>query len=169
MKLTREKKIKHLYIKKFIIYCMIIFLFNCSKSIEQQLIGVWEIKYVKWDNSDSMEVPHYDRYQLSLERSNGSFIFHDDMQNGNWSFFDSTIFLTSTPICTTYIDSLFLVNDELGNSSLILKNGEQKLGELTVDGVVPERITYEMELLAISDTVLKLSSEGNTYIYKKIR
>ena len=106
---------------------------------------------------------------MSLERSNGSFIFHDDMQNGNWSFFDSTIFLTSTPICTTYIDSLFLVNDELGNSSLILKNGEQKLGELTVDGVVPERITYEMELLAISDTVLKISSEGNTYIYKKIR
>ena len=96
---------------------MIISLFNCSKSIEQQLIGVWEIKYVKWDNSDSMEVPHYDRYQLSLERSNGSFIFHDDMQNGNWSFFDSTIFLTSTPICTTYIDSLFLVNDELTRNS----------------------------------------------------
>ena len=148
---------------------MIIPLFNCSKSIEQQLIGDWEIKYVKWDNSDSIEVPRHDSYQLSLERSNGSFIFHDDMQNGNWSFFDSTIFLTSTPICTTFIDSIFLVNDEQGNSTLILKNGEQKLGELTADGVVPERVTYEMGFLGVSDTVLKLSSEGNTYIYKKIR
>ena len=61
------------------------------------------------------------------------------------------------------------MNDELGNSSLILKNGEQKLGELTQEGVIPERITYEMKFLAISDTVLKLSSEGNTYIYNKIR
>ena len=148
---------------------MIISLFNCSKSIKQQLIGIWEIKYVKWDHKDSMEVPQSDKYQLSLEKSKGSFIFHDDMQNGNWSFHDSTLFLTSTPVCTTFIDSLFLVNDEFGNSSLILKNGEQKLGELTQDGVVPERITYEMEFLAISDTGLKLSSEGNTYIYKKIR
>ena len=148
---------------------MIISLFNCSKSIKQQLIGIWEIKYVKWDHKDSMEVPQSDKYQLSLEKSKGSFIFHDDMQNGNWSFYDSTLFLTSTPVCTTFIDSLFLVNDEFGNSSLILKNGEQKLGELTQDGIVPERITYEMEFLAISDTVLKLSSEGNTYIYKKIR
>ena len=169
MKLTREKKIKYFFIKKLVVSCVLISLFNCSKSVEQQLIGVWEIKYVKWDNSDSMEVPHHDRYQLSLERSNGSFIFRDDMQNGNWSFFDSTIFLTSTPICTTFIDSLFLVNDELGNSTLILKNGEQKLGELTADGVVPERITYEMGFLGVSDTVLKLSSEGNTYMYKKIR
>ena len=62
---------------------MIIPLFNCSKSIEQQLIGVWEIKYVKWYNSDSMEVPHHDRYQLSLERSNGSFIFRDDMRKSH--------------------------------------------------------------------------------------
>ena len=53
--------------------------------------------------------------------------------------------------------------------ALILKNGEQKLGELTADGVVPERVTYEMGFLGVSDTVLKLSSEGNTYIYKKIR
>ena len=47
---------------------MLISLFNCSKSIEQQLIGIWEIKYVKWDHKDSMEVPHSDKYQLSLEK-----------------------------------------------------------------------------------------------------
>ena len=170
MKLIREKKLKHLFfIKKLMISCIIISLFNCSKSVEQQLIGVWEIEYVKWDSTDSMEVPQNDKYQLSLEKSNGNFIFHDDIQNGIWSFIDSTIILTSTPICTTFIDSLFLVNDELGNSSLILKNGGQKIGKLTQDGVIPEKITYEMEFLAITDNVLKLSSEGNTYIYKKIR
>ena len=73
-----------------------------------------------------MEVPHYDRYQLSLERSNGSFTFMMTCKMATGHFL-ILLFLTSTPICTTYIDSLFLVNDELGNSSLILKNGEQKI------------------------------------------
>ena len=169
MKLKTGKRNKTFIAKGLIIYSIIFFTYNCSNSIEYQLIGNWEINYVKWGNVDSMKVPTNDKYQLILEKINGKFIFHDDMQNGNWTFYDSTLFLTSTPVCTTYIDSLFLVNDEFGNSSLILKNGEQKLGELTQDGIVPERITYEMEFLAISDTVLKLSSEGNTYIYKKIR
>ena len=75
MKSTKEKKIKHCTSKSFLIYCMIISNLIAQNLLEQQLIGVWEIKYVKWDNSDSMEVPHYDSYQLSLERSNGKLIF----------------------------------------------------------------------------------------------
>ena len=82
--------------------------------------------------------------------------------------YDSTLFLTSTPFVLLYWFVIPL-NDEFGNSSLILKNGDQKIGELTQDGIIPEKITYEMEFLAITDTVLKLSSEGNKYIYKKIR
>ena len=81
MKLIREKKLKHLFfIKKLMISCIIISLFNCSKSVEQQLLGVWEIEYVKWDSVDIMEVPQNNKYQLTLEKSIGNFIFHDDVQ-----------------------------------------------------------------------------------------
>ena len=41
--INKRKKLKHLFfIKKLMISCIIISLFNCSKSVEQQLLGVWE-------------------------------------------------------------------------------------------------------------------------------
>ncbi len=169
MKLKTGKRNKTFIAKALIISSIIFFTYNCSNSIEYQLIGNWEINYVKWGNGDSMKVPTNDKYQLVLEKINGKLIFRDDMQNGNWSYEDSILTLISTPICTTFVDSLFLINDDFGNSSLLLKSGEQNIGMLTPDGIIAEKVTYFMNFIDVNDSILQLSSEGNTYIYKKIR
>ena len=106
---------------------------------------------------------------MELKKSNGKLIFSDDEQKGTWSIEDSILSLKSIPVCTTYVDSIFLINDAFGNSSLMLKNGDQKLGIVSSEGIEPEKIIYSMNLLYVNQTSLKLYADGHSYYYKKIR
>ena len=108
-------------------------------------------------------------YFLQLKKSNGKLIFSDDEQKGTWSIEDSILSLESIPVCTTYVDSIFLINDAFGNSSLMLKNGDQKLGIVSSKGIEPEKIIYSMNLLYVNQKSLELYADGHSYYYKKIR
>ena len=85
-------------------------------------------------------VPSENHYSLKLKKSDGKLIFSDDEQKGTWSIEDSILSLESIPVCTTFVDSIFLINDAFGNSSLMLKNGDQKLGIVSSKGIEPEKI-----------------------------
>ena len=147
MKSTKEKKINQFKLNISVFALLILMTYSCAKSLENKLIGDWEIEAVSWEGNEKMEVPSEDRYFLQLKKSNGKLIFSDDEQKGTWSIKDSILSLESIPVCTTYVDSIFLVNDAFGNSSLLLKNGDQKLGIVSSNGIEPEKGNLLHELI----------------------
>ena len=169
MKSTKEKKINLFKLNFSVLALLTLMTYSCTKSLEHKLIGNWEIEAVSWEGDEKIEVPSEDRYFLQLKKSNGKLIFSDDEQKGTWSIEDSILSLESIPVCTTYVDSIFLINDAFGNSSLMLKNGDQKLGIVSSNGIEPEKVIYSMNLLYVNQTSLELYADGHSYFYKKIR
>ena len=107
MKSTKEKKINQFKLNISVFALLILMTYSCAKSLENKLIGDWEIEAVSWEGNEKMEVPNEDRYFLQLKKSNGKLIFSDDEQKGTWSIEDSILSLESIPVCTTYVDSIF--------------------------------------------------------------
>ena len=170
MKSTKEKKINPLIFKSSVFLFIISIICCCTKSLEQKLIGNWESNAINFEGSYKIKpVPSENQYSLKLKNSDGKLIFSDDEQKGTWFIEDSILSLESFPVCTTYIDSLFLVNDAFGNSNVLLKNGEKMIGKITFNGVEPEKVIFSLKLINVSETELELHHNGNSYFYKKIR
>ena len=66
---------------------------------------------------------HHEKYILSLRKNSNENVFNVDNVYGSWNLKDSTLFFENIPESKTLIDSIYVVNDKYGNSSLYYKMG----------------------------------------------
>ena len=141
MKLITGKKIN-------IILLFLFFLSSgCNHSVEQQLIGEWEIDYVTFSDGSSSTVPSDEKYILSLRKNKNENVFNVDNVYGSWNLKDSTLFFENIPESKTLIDSIYVVNDKYGNSSLILQNGDQKIATIENGQLIPQKVISKMRVI----------------------
>jgi len=171
MRLINEKKINinsKIYYPVFLCLGLII-LYSCQKnSTNEMLLGMWEVKEITWKDGTSEYVPDNERYILNLQVIKNKNQFNVDDVQGEWKFEDSSLILENIPESRTYIDSIFVVNDAFGNSSLVLKNGNQKIATILEGKIQPEKVISAMQLISINFEELNLSKDGNIYKYKKL-
>lgn len=162
MKLITEKRINTILI-------FLLFLSSgCNHSVEQQIIGEWEIDYVTFSNGTSSTVPRDEKYILSIQKNKNENIFNVDNVYGSWNLQDSTLFFENIPESKTLIDSIFVVNDKYGNSSLILQNGDQKIATLENGELIPEKIISKMKIISVNLEKLNLLIEKDIHTYSKL-
>jgi hypothetical protein len=171
MKSIKEKKIKlPFFLNPILISIILIFItFSCvNNSLSKKIVGKWAIKSIKSMNGDLIYVPEQEYYELHLLNENNNRKFEVGEITGNWTLDDSLLIFKNIPESKTLIDSIFVINDSYGNSSIILQNGNQKIATITQNGIEPEKVTSVMELIFIDNNEIHLSSQGETYIYTKI-
>ena len=162
MKLTTGKKIN-------IILLFLFFLSSgCNHSVEQQLIGEWEIDYVTFSDGSSSTVPSDEKYILSLRKNKNENVFNVDNVYGSWNLKDSTLFFENIPESKTLIDSIFVVNDKYGNSSLILQNGDQKIATIENGQLIPQKVISKMKIISVNLEQLNLLIEKDLHTYTKL-
>ena len=132
------------------------------------LLGKWEVKEITWRDGSSEYVPDNERYILNLQVIKNKNQFNVDDVQGEWKLEDSSLILENIPESRTYIDSIFVVNDAFGNSSVVLKNGNQKIATISEGKIQPEKVISAMQLISINFEELNLSKDGNIYKYKKL-
>ena len=160
MKLITGKRIN-------IILLFILFLYSgCNRSVEQQLIGEWEIDYVTFSDGSSSTVPVNEKYTLLLQKNKN--IFNVDNVYGSWNLQDSTLFFENIPESKTLIDSIYVVNDKYGNSSLILQNGDQKIASIENGQIIPEKVISKMKIISVNLEELNLLIEKDIHTYTKL-
>lgn len=162
MKLITGKRIN-------IILLFILFLYSgCNRSVEQQLIGEWEIDYVTFSDGSSSTVPVNEKYTLLLQKNKNKNIFNVDNVYGSWNLQDSTLFFENIPESKTLIDSIYVVNDKYGNSSLILQNGDQKIASVENGQIIPEKVISKMKIISVNLDQLNLLIEKDIHTYTKL-
>jgi len=162
MKLITGKRIN-------IILLFILFLYSgCNRSVEQQLIGEWEIDYVTFSDGSSSTVPVNEKYTLLLQKNKNKNIFNVDNVYGSWNLQDSTLFFENIPESKTLIDSIYVVNDKYGNSSLILQNGDQKIASIENGQIIPEKVISKMKIISVNLEELNLLIEKDIHTYTKL-
>jgi|TARA_B100001094_G_scaffold191703_1_gene185600 hypothetical protein len=162
MKLITGKRIN-------IILLFILFLYSgCNRSVEQQLIGEWEIDYVTFSDGSSSTVPVNEKYTLLLQKNKNKNIFNVDNVYGSWNLQDSTLFFENIPESKTLIDSIYVVNDKYGNSSLILQNGDQKIASIENGQITPEKVISKMKIISVNLEQLNLLIEKDIHTYTKL-
>ena len=162
MKLITGKRIN-------IILLFILFLYSgCNRSVEQQLIGEWEIDYVTFSDGSSSTVPVNEKYTLLLQKNKNKNIFNVDNVYGSWNLQDSTLFFENIPESKTIIDSIYVVNDKYGNSSLILQNGDQKIASIENGQIIPEKVISKMKIISVNLEQLNLLIEKDIHTYTKL-
>jgi len=162
MKLITGKKIN-------IILLFLFFLSSgCNHSVEQQLIGEWEIDYVTFSDGSSSTVPSNEKYILSLRKNKNENVFNVDNVYGSWNLKDSTLFFENIPESKTLIDSIYVVNDKYGNSSLILQNGDQKIATIENGQLIPQKVISKMRIISVNLEKLNLLIEKDTHTYTKL-
>ena len=162
MKLITEKRINTILI-------FLLFLSSgCNHSVEQQIIGEWEIDYVTFSNGTFSTVQRDEKYILSIQKNKNENIFNVDNVYGSWNLQDSTLFFENIPESKTLIDSIFVVNDKYGNSSLILQNGDQKIATLENGQLIPEKIISKMKIMSVNLEKLNLLIEKDIHTYSKL-
>lgn len=162
MKLITGKKIN-------IILLFLFFLSSgCNHSVEQQLIGEWEIDYVTFSDGSSSTVPSDEKYILSLRKNKNENVFNVDNVYGSWNLKDSTLFFENIPESKTLIDSIYVVNDKYGNSSLILQNGDQKIATIENGQLIPQKVISKMRIISVNLEKLNLLIEKDTHTYTKL-
>lgn len=162
MKLITGKRIN-------IILLFILFLYSgCNRSVEQQLIGEWEIDYVTFSDGSSSTVPVNEKYTLLLQKNKNKNIFNVDNVYGSWNLQDSTLFFENIPESKTLIDSIYVVNDKYGNSSLILQNGDQKIASIENGQIIPEKVISKMKIISVNLEELNLLVEKDIHTYTKL-
>ena len=77
-------------------------------------------------------------------------------------------FFENIPESKTLIDSIFVVNDMYGNSSLILQNGDQKIATLENGQLIPEKIISKMKIISVNLEKLNLLIEKDIHTYSKL-
>ena len=167
MKLTKEKKTK--FLKSLIFYLTFnLLLTGCSKSIENKLIGVWQIDYVEFNDQNISTVPVDEKYTMKLVKENNKKQFSIDGVKGSWLLDDSLLLFENIPESKTYIDSMFVVNDINGNSTIILQNGNQKIATIKDGLVIPTKVTYKMKVISVNLDQLILQIDGDLHTYNKV-
>ena len=162
MKLITGKKIN-------IILLFLFFLASgCNHSVEQQLIGEWEIDYVTFSDGSSSTVPSDEKYILSIRKNKNENVFNVDNVYGSWNLKDSTLFFENIPESKTLIDSIYVVNDKYGNSSLILQNGDQKIATIENGQLIPQKVISKMRIISVNLEQLNLLIEKDTHTYTKL-
>ena len=162
MKLITGKRIN-------IFLLFILFLYSgCNRSVEQQLIGEWEIDYVTFSDGSSSTVPVNEKYTLLLQKNKNKNIFNVDNVYGSWNLQDSTLFFENIPESKTLIDSIYVVNDKYGNSSLILQNGDQKIASIENGQIIPEKVISKMKIISVNLEQLNLLIEKDIHTYTKL-
>jgi hypothetical protein len=69
MKLKKEKKTK--FFKSLIFYLTFnLLLTGCSKSVENKLIGDWQIDYIEFKDQNISTVPFDEKYIMKLVKEN---------------------------------------------------------------------------------------------------
>ena len=106
---------------------------------------------------------------MQLLKNGSELIFKVDAISGNWTLNDSMLVFENIPESKTYVDSIFVINDSFGNSSIVLQNGNQKIATITENGIVPEKVISVMNLVYLDDKQLHLTLNGDVYIYNKIK
>ena len=87
---------------------------------------------------------------------------------GTWYLKDSLLFFENIPQSKTYIDSIFLVNDQWGNSSIVLQNGNQKIASIK-DGVIkPKKVISKMKIISVNLEKLNLLIDEDQHAYIKL-
>ena len=162
MKSITEKKINLIFLFLFLL------LLGCSRSLEQQLIGEWEIDHLIYSDGSSSIVPKNEKYTLSLIKKKNKNSFNVDNVYGTWSLEDSSISFENIPVSKTLIDSIYVVNDKYGNSSLILQNGNQKIAKLENGQIIPEKVISKMKIISVSSEQLNLSMDDDIHTYNKL-
>ena len=151
---------------------ILLFLFflssGCNHSVEQQLIGEWEIDYVTFSDGSSSTVPSDEKYILSLKKKKNENVFNVDNVYGSWNLKDSTLFFENIPESKTLIDSIYVVNDKYGNSSLILQNGDQKIATIENGQLIPQKVISKMRIISVNLEQLNLLIEKDTNTYTKL-
>lgn len=132
------------------------------------LVAKWEFKEVIWQDGSSEYVPDNERHVLNIQVFNNKNKFNVDNVQGEWKLEDSSLILENIPEGRTFLDSIIVVNDSLGNSYLELKNGDEKIATISEGKLQPEIVTSSMQLISINNEELKLSKGGDIYIYKKL-
>ena len=171
MKSIKEKKTKlPFFLNPILLHVGLIFIvLSCSNdSLNTKIIGKWAIKSIQTMNGDFINVPEHEYYELHLLNKNNNRIFEVGDVSGNWTLNDSLLIFKNIPESKTPIDSIFVVNDSYGNSSVVLQNGNQKIATISSEGIEPEAVTSIMELIFVDDNEIHLLSDGDTYIYIKI-
>jgi hypothetical protein len=139
-----------------------------KKSLKKEIIGKWEVESILWSTGINSVVPKDEQYQLHLIEKGNKSTFKVDDVSGNWNLDDSLIIFKNIPESKTFIDSIFVENDAYGNSSIILRNGDQLIATITDNGIEPEMVTQVLKLIYVDKKELKLSNSGDIYSYKRI-
>lgn len=167
MKLIKGKKTK--IFKAQIFYLTFNFLIiGCSKSVENKLIGDWQIDYIEFKDKNISNVPDDEKYTMKLLKENNKKQFSIDDVKGAWILDDSLLLFENIPESKTYIDSMFVVNDINGNSTIILQNGDQKIGTIKDGLIVPEKVKYKMKVISVNLEQLILQIDGDLHTYNKV-
>ena len=167
MKLIKGKKTK--IFKSLIFYLTFnISLIGCSKSVENKLIGDWQIDNIEFKNQNISTVPVGEKYTMKLAKENNKKQFSIDGVNGAWLLDDSLLLFKNIPESKTYIDSMFVVNDINGNSTIVLQNGDQKIATIKDGFVIPEKVTYKMKVISVNLEQLILQIDGDLHTYNKV-
>ena len=167
MKLTKEKRIKIL--KSLLFYLIFSFVLNgCKSSVENKLIGVWQIDQIEFKDQNISSVPVSEKYSMELIKENNKKQFSIDGVIGAWSLVDSSLLFENIPESKTYIDSMFVVNDINGNSTIVRQNGDQKIATIKNGFVHPEKVTYKMKLISVNLEQLILQIDGDLHTYNKV-
>ena len=171
MKLIKEKKINILIkIQKIFLFFLLLFTsYSCKNtSSKNPIIGTWEIEKIIDNNDSTSFVPEEQKYEMQLLKNGSELIFKVDAISGNWILDDSMLVFENIPESKTYVDSIFVINDSYGNSSIVMQNGNQKIATITENGIEPEKVTSVMNLVYLDDKQLHLTLNGDVYIYNKI-
>ena len=167
MKLIKEKKIK--FLKSLIFYLTFNLTFiGCSKSVENKLIGDWQIDYIEFNDQNVSTVPVDEKYIMKLAKENNKKQFSIDGVKGVWFLDDSLLLFENIPESKTYIDSMFVLNDINGNSTIVLQNGDQKIATIKDGLVIPEKVKYKMKVISVNLDQLILQIDGDFHTYNKI-
>ena len=167
MKLTKEKKTKT-FTALIFYWTLNLILTGCSNTIESKLIGFWEIDYIEFKDQKISTVPVDEKYTMKLTKISNKRHFSIDGVKGSWLLNDSILLFENIPESKTYIDSMFVVNDINGNTSIILQNGDQKIATIKEGFVVPEKVKYKMKIISVNLDQLILQIDGDFHTYNKV-
>ena len=137
-RLIKGKKI-NLFIPIFNVLFLVLILICCKRSNESILIGKWQINHITYSDGSKSHVPDNEKYFINFNNKRGKNIFSVDKVFGSWFIKDSNLYFENIPVGKTLIDSIFVVNDNNGNTSLLFQNGDTKIATY-IDGKIRLKI-----------------------------
>tara|TARA_B110001452_G_scaffold83659_1_gene68395 strand:- start:852 stop:1358 length:507 start_codon:yes stop_codon:yes gene_type:complete len=167
MRLITGKRTKTSYLILFSSILSLLFL-GCKHSIDNDLLGVWQINTITYQEGEISIVPENQKYSIELSKKSSKKIFIIDDVIGTWKIKDSMLIFENIPYSKTHIDSIFVVNNKNGNSFLVLQNGDNKIATIIGGNVIPEKVISKMKIISVNLEELNLLIDKDLYKYDKI-